>query len=141
MADTTPEFEVRELQLMRAWMAGDAGAVKSYLGGDCIMMFGTTPPVLLDRPSFVAACADRFACSGFRFHEVTARKHKKNVWFTGHVELELQLGQQEWNGHFLLTDLWRKSSFGGWKVMERSLAPLAEGERTSSALRSLQMWR
>lgn len=126
---------------MLAWMHGDAGRAKSMLTGDCIMMFGSTPPVLLDRASFVGNLADRFALRGFSFDEVTARKHGKLVWFTGHVELEMRVEHEDWKGGFLLTDLWRKTTFGGWKVEERSLAPLDPSNHLPRAITSLQMWR
>ena len=127
--------------MMLAWMHRDATRVRSMMTGDCIIMFGSTPPVLLDRASFIGAVGDRLECNGFGFHEVTARRHGKLVWFTGHVELELKVGYEDWTGGFLLTDLWRKTRFGGWKVMERSLAPLNNEDLLSSALRSLQLWR
>jgi len=141
MADTAPEFRARESDMMLAWMHRDASAVKSCMSSDCLIMIGSTPPVLLDRNSFVSAVGDRLICNAFQFHEVTARKHNKMVWFTGHVELDLQIGHEAWSSGFLLTDLWRKTTFGGWKVIERSLAPLDVHERMSAALRSLQMWR
>lgn len=141
MVDLVPEFKAREHQMMLAWMHRDPGAVKSAMTGDCLIMIGATPPVLLDRSSFVENLSDRFALGGFCFHEVTARKHGKLVWFTGHVELELRVGYDEWKAGFLLTDLWRKTAFGGWKVEERSLAPLDPNAQLSNALRTLQLWR
>lgn len=142
MAELAPTFEALENRLMRAWMHGDAGNVKASLSGDSILMFGTTPPVLLDRPSFVNAIQGSFVLAGFRFHEVTARKHGKMVWFTGHVEMELAIGQRQWGGKFLLTDLWRRTPFRRrWVIAERSLAPIEPDERISDAIHALQLWR
>lgn len=142
MADLDQDFEVLENRLMRAWVHRDARELKSLICGDCIMMFGIKPPVLLDRASFVVGAEKEFACESFRFHEVTARKYGKSVWFTGHIELELKLGRQEWRGNFLVTDLWRKSAIRRrWLLTERSLSPVEGDERLSDSIRALQLWQ
>ena len=48
MADIAGDFEVLENRLLRAWLHRDARELKALVSGDCIIMFGTTPPVLLD---------------------------------------------------------------------------------------------
>lgn len=142
MADITPEFEALEIALMRVWMGADRGEIKARVAADCVMMLGTTPPVLLDRPSFLAAAERGFALTGFRLREVTGRRYGTNVWFTGHAELDLAVGRDKWSGGFLLTDLWRKSGFRRrWKLAERSLAPVEANESLSHAIRALQLWR
>jgi len=142
MADVTPEFEALEIALMRAWMEADRVALKSLAGSDCVMMFGTAPPVLLDRPSFLAAAERGFELTGFRLREITARRHGKSVWFTGHAELDLAVGRDKWSGGFLIADLWRKGGLRRrWKLAERSLAPVEANEALSHAIRRLQLWR
>lgn len=142
MADLLQKFEVLENQMMRAWINCDPAAIKQMMSGECITMFGTKPPALLDRPSFLAAIQDGFVCEGFRFHEITARQYGKCVWFTGHVELELKLGRREWPGNFLITDLWRKTPIRRrWMLTERSLARVEDSAAMSDAIRSLQLWR
>lgn len=142
MTDIEPQFEVLENRLMRAWMHRDTRDMKALVTGDFIFMFGTTPPVLLDRASYVAGIENGFRLEGFRFQEVTARKHGASVWFTAHVELELKLGPRSWEGHFLLTDLWRKGRVRRrWKLAERSLAPAEANRPLSDAIRALQLWR
>ena len=56
MSDLEPEFEMLETRLMRAWMQRDAKAIKALTHSDMIIMFGITPPVLLDQPSFIGVC-------------------------------------------------------------------------------------
>jgi len=142
MADVQAEIEVLETRLMRAWMAGDAREMKTLVTADCIVMFGTTPPVLLDRPSLIAAGEGGLVCQRYRFGAITARRHNRSVWFTGDVELELRLDGQEWRGNFLISDLWTKSRISRrWKLAERSFAPLDGDERHAAAIRALQLWR
>lgn len=142
MAQIDQDFEVHENRLMRAWMHRDAREAKALVHPDFIFMFGTNPPVLLDRASFLDGIEHGFRCEAFRFREVTARRHGRCVWFTGHVELELKVGQRGWAGHFLLTDLWRKGRIQRrWKLAERSLAPAEDNLQLSDAIRGLQLWR
>lgn len=142
MADIDADIEALETRLMQAWMDGDARGAKALMAGDCLMMFGSSPPVLLDRRSFITAFTHDFACERFRFGGMTARRRGRFVWFTSHVELALKIGRREWSGGFLLTDLWVKSRFARrWKLSERSLGPLSDTDGLSAAIQSRQLWR
>jgi hypothetical protein len=113
MASVEAEIEALELRLMRAWVAGDPKEAKKLLGRDFMAMFGTLPPQLLDRPSFLAGVERGFACTKFAFREVFVRPHGKSAWFVAGAELELRLGAKVWSGPFLVTGLWRKGAIGG----------------------------
>lgn len=141
MASVEAEIEALELRLMRAWVAGDAKEAKKLLGRDFMAMIGTLPPQLLDRPSFLAAIERGFACTKFAMREVFVRQHGKSAWFIAGAELELGLGNRSWSGPFLVTGLWRKGAFGGWKLAERSLARLDESEGLAAAVMRLQLWK
>ncbi|MEE4539636.1 MAG: hypothetical protein V2J51_14235 [Erythrobacter sp.] len=142
MSDICAEMEVLENRLMRGWMGRNVREIKALVATDCLFMFGTRPPTLLDRPSFVAAIDRGFVCEAFRFGAVTARQHRHAAWFTGDIELEMRLSRREWRGRFLLTDLWTKSRLKRrWKLAERSLAPLDGDEDLSAAIHALQLWR
>lgn len=127
--------------MMRAWLSADAKAMKKYIARDFMVMAGTLPPQLLDRPSFLAALERGFACNRFALHEVLVRQHGKSAWLVAGAELELQLGGQVWSGRFLVTALWRRGGFTrGWHCAELSLARLDEGDRYAAAVRALQLW-
>ncbi|MFN3988635.1 MAG: nuclear transport factor 2 family protein [Erythrobacter sp.] len=140
MADSAAAIETLVLAVMRAWLAADAKAIKKLLHRDFVMMVGTLPPQLLDRPSFVAGIERRLACTRFALHEVLVRQHGKAAWVVAGAELELRLGAQRWEGRFLVTDLWRCGTLGGWKLAERSLARLDDSARLAAAVRALQLW-
>ncbi len=142
MADIEAEFDTRANRVMAAWLHCDASGLKTIVARDCLFLFGSTPPVLLDRPSFVAAIERDLVCRGFRFRERTARRYGTYVWFSGHLELELSVAGKDWSGHFLLTDLWRKSPLlRRWQLTERSIAPLMGDATFAGAIRALQLWR
>lgn len=126
---------------MQSWMHRDAATIRKLASRDCMMIFGTNPPELLDRPSFAAAIENDFRCLGFRMGESVVRRHGRMGWFTASADLELKFGVREWNGRFLVTGLWRKFRVGGWKLVERSLAPLEKDERLAESVRRLQMWQ
>ena len=126
---------------MRAWVAGDAKAIKKLTARDFMMLVGSMPPQLLDRPSFLAALDRGFACTRFAFREVVVRPYGKCAWFVAGAELELALGPKVSSGGFLVTDLWRKGAIGGWKLAERSLARLDQDEGIAAAVSRLQLWK
>lgn len=143
MADAIATIEGQALRLMQAWMHRDAGTLRNIMMRDCMFMFGTNPPQLLDRPSILAALENGLVCTGFRLGEAAISKHGRSVWWTAGAELELKLGAIEWSGSFLITDLWHKTRFGGWKLAERSLSPTDKDadHRLSNSIRQLQLWR
>lgn len=141
MAVSQAEIEALALSAMRAWVAGDAKALKKLMARDFMMMVGSLPPQILDRPSFLAAIERGFACTRFTFREVIVRAHGKAAWLVAGAELELALGPKVWSGGFLITDLWRKGAIGGWKLAERSLARIDNDDSIAPAIGRLQLWK
>lgn len=142
MSRIEAELEVGETRLMRAWMSRDPDEVRAMVARDCFMLFGTQPPALLDRPSFLAGLDRGLQCKGFRFHEATARQYGATAWYSGQIDLELQIGANDWSGTFLLTDLWRRGKIKrNWQLAERSLAPIDPNTKLCDAIRALQLWR
>lgn len=140
MASGEAEIEALALSLMRAWVAGDAKAAKKVLARDFMLMAGTMPPQLLDRPSLLAAMARGFTLSAFGLRQVLVRQHGKTAWLVAGADLEFELGRKAWSGPFLVSQMWRCGAIGGWKLTDMSLARLDEGERHADAVRALQLW-
>jgi hypothetical protein len=142
MAVSEAEIEALALAAMRAWVAGDAKAMKKLTARDFMMLIGSTPPQLLDRPSFLAALPRDFACTRFTFREVIARSHRDAAWFVAGAELVLSLRGREWTGAFLVSALWRK---GAWsrklKLADLSLARLDPQEGLAASIGKLQLWK
>ena len=70
-----------------------------------------------------------------------ARRYGKTAYYSAPAELEMKIGAREWKGRFLITGLWRKFRFGGWRLVERTISPLAEDERLPESIQRLQMWQ
>ncbi len=141
MANVRGEIEALALQTMRAWVAGDAKAMKKLTHREYVMIVGTMPLQMPDRPSYLAAMERGFACTRFAFREVFANPYGKTASLVAGAELELALGSKVWSGPFLVSDLWRKGAIGGWKLAERSLVPLEQGEGFAAAISKLQLWK
>jgi len=126
---------------MQSWMHSEAGDIRKLTARDFMMVIGSNPPELLDRPSFVEAIKSDFSCIGFRLGESVVRRHGRAAWFTSGAELELKVGSREWSGRFLITGLWRKHRIGGWKLVERTLCSLDADDRLAASIRRMQMWQ
>lgn len=142
MAVSEAEIEALALGAMRAWVAGDVKAMKKLTKRDFLVLIGSTPPQLLDRPSFLAAMERGFTCTRFAFREVIARQHRDAAWFVAGAELDLVLGKREWNGAFLVSGLWRHGGWGRkWKLADLSLARLDPDKDRAADLARLQLWK
>lgn len=142
MAMNEAEIEALALGVMRAWVAGDVKVMKKLTKRDFLMLIGTTPPQLLDRPSFLAAMERGFTCRRFAFREVIARKHGDAAWFVAGAELDLALGGRAWTGQFLVSGLWRKSTWSSKLLLaDLSLARLDPDQELAVAVSKLQLWK
>jgi hypothetical protein len=142
VAANEAEIEALALNAMRAWVAGDAKAMKKLTTRDFMMLVGSTPPQLLDRPSFLAAMGQGFACRRFAFREVIARKHREAAWFVAGAELDLALGGRAWTGAFLVSALFRKSAWSSKLLLaDLSLARQDPDTDLAAAVSRLQLWK
>lgn len=142
MADLTPEIETMEHRFMRAWVKRDLPVLKSLTHGNFHLLVGTTPAVMLDRPSWLEAGTRRLLCTGYRFGDIYVRKVGTLALFATQAELKAKLDGQDWSGQFWLTDLWRKGKIRrGWRLAERVLSRLDESAEAPAAIRSMQLWR
>jgi hypothetical protein len=142
VAVSEAEIEALALGAMRAWVAGDVKAMKKLTKRDFLMLVGSTPPQLLDRPSFLAAMERGFTCTRFAFREVIARQHRDAAWFVAGAELDLVLGKRAWSGAFLVSGLWRQGGWGRkWKLADLSLARLDPDKDRAADLARLQLWK
>ncbi len=142
MADAQGEIQELALRLMRAWLAQDRSQMKQLMARDFMAMIGTSPPEMLDRPSFLAASEQGFVLRRFQLREMLVRPYGRSAWCVAGGALEIDFGRQQWSGEFLITDLWRRGTIRrGWKLAERSIARIEPDDRLADAVRRVQMWR
>lgn len=142
MADLTPLIETLENRWMRAWVKGDVKALKAMTAKDFIFLVGSRPPVILDRPSWLEAAAERYTCSLFRFGDIYVRHWGAVALFTASLELKTRMDGHDWAEKLWLVDLWRKGRVRrGWKLVQRSVSRVEEDPQLRSAIKSLQLWK
>lgn len=142
MADLTPVIETIENRWMRAWVKRDAKALKAITAKDFILLIGSKPPVILDRPSFLEAAAERYTCSSFRFGDIYVRHWGSFALFTASLELKTRMDGNNWSEKLWVVDLWRKGRMRrGWKLVQRSVSRVDEDPELRSAIKSLQLWK
>lgn len=141
MAEIEVTIEALEHRFMRAWMRPDACELRKLVRRDFMMIVGAERSQLLDRPSFLEAAEARLRCNSYRFREVIIRRHGPCAWFAAGVDLEMRIGGRDWEGHFWLTDLWRKGKMPrAWKLAERSLSRTDPDKELPAAIQHLQLW-
>lgn len=141
MADLTPVIETLEHRWMRAWVNRDAKAMKAITARDFILLTGSKPPAILDRPSWLDAAAKRYLCSSYRFGDIDVREHGNVAVFAAEVELKATMDGHDWSRPLWVTDVWRKKRIGGWKLVQRVLSRTAGDPQLPAAIRSLQLWK
>jgi len=142
MADLTPVIETMEHRWMRAWVGRDVKAMKAITAKDFILLTGSKPPAILDRPSWIEAAAERWDCSSYRFGDIYVREVGGIALFTAPVELKATMDGRDWSGHFWVSDLWRKGRVRrGWKLAQRIVTRVDDNAELPKAIRALQLWK
>lgn len=141
MADLAPVIETLEHRWMRAWVNRDAKAMKAITASDFILLTGSKPPAILDRPSWLDAATTRYLCSSYRFGDIDVRQHGNIAVFATQLELKAKMDGGDWSGSLWVSDVWRKKRIGGWKLVQRVLSRTDDDPKLPAAIRSLQLWK
>ena len=142
MADLTPVIETMEHRWMRAWVGRDIKALKAITAKDFILLTGSKPPAILDRPSWLEAAAKRWDCSSYRFGDIYVREVGGLAVFAAPLELKATMDGRDWSGTVWVTDLWRKGRVRrGWKLVQRVVSRVDDKPELPRAIRSLQLWK
>jgi ketosteroid isomerase-like protein len=142
MADLTPVIETMEHRWMRAWVGRDVKTMRAITAKDFILLTGSKPPAILDRPSWLEAAAKRWDCSSYRFGDIYVREVGGVALFTAPVELKATMDGRDWSGHFWVSDLWRKGRVRrGWKLAQRIVTRADDNAELPKAIRALQLWK
>ena len=142
MADLHPIIETLERSWMRAWVSGDAKALKALTARNFRMVVGSKPSVILDSKSWIEAATTRYLCSAYRFGDIYVRDLGPMTVFATQLSIEATMDGHEWSGTYWVTDVWRRSRVRrNWRLVERIVSRPDEGADVAAAIRSLQLWR
>ena len=127
---------------MRAWVGRDVKALKALTARNFVMVIASSPPMILDAPSWLDGAKGRFACNSYRFGEVHVRALGGAVLFATRLDLDATIDGQDWSGPMWVTDLWRKGKVRrSWKLTDRILSRTESDSKLPAAIRALQLWR
>ena len=142
MADLTPVIETMEHRWMRAWVNRDLKALKAVTASNFILLMGSKPPAILDRPSWLEAAGKRYDCSSYRFGDIYVRELGSAAIFAAPMELTVTMDGHDWSGRYWVTDFWRKGRvWRSWKMAHRVVSRTDDDAKVAAAIRSLQLWR
>lgn len=142
MADLTPIIETMEHRWMRAWVNRELKVLKGLTASNFILLMGSKPPAILDRPSWLEAASKRYDCSSYRFSDIYVRDIGGLAIFAATAELKATMDGHDWSGQVFITDLWRKGRVRrSWKMVQRVVSRADEDPKVAAAIRSLQLWR
>jgi len=127
---------------MRAWINGDAKLLKSVTASNFILLAGSTPPTILDRPSWLEAAAKRYLASSYRFGDIYVRDLGGVAVFAAPLELKATMDGRDWSSSVFVTDVWRKGRVRrAWKMVQRIVSKADDRPDVSKTIRSLQLWK
>jgi hypothetical protein len=142
MADHLSLVEANENRFMRAWISGDAKALKTLTSSNFRLVVGSKPSVLLDTKSWLEAAKGRFRCSGYRFGDIYSRRLGASIIFGTQMDMQAELDGQPWSGEVWLTDIWQKARLRSrWQLAERHLSRPEQSKDVPALLRSFQLWK
>ncbi len=142
MADLHPIIETLERSWMRAWVSGDAKALKALTARNFRMVVGSKPSVILDSKSWIEAATTRYLCSAYRFGDIYVRDLGPMTVFATQLSIEATMDGHDWSGTYWVTDVWRKSRVRrNWRMVERIISRPEDKPDVAAAIRSLQLWR
>ena len=142
MADLHPVIETLEHRWMRAWVNGDARALKGLTSRKFRMVMGAKPCVILDSKSWLDAAGSRYLCSSYRFGDIYARDLGGVAIFATQLDYKATMDGHDWSGQMWITDLWSKSKIRrNWRMIERVVSRPEENPDVPAAIRSLQLWK
>lgn len=142
MADITAVIETMENRWMRAWVNRDPKALKAMTASNFILLTGSKPPAILDRPSWLEGIVKRWDCSSYRFVDVYVRSLGPVALFAARLEIKATMDGKDASGTVWVSDLWRKGRFRrSWKLVQRIVSKTDEDPHLPKAIRSLQLWK
>ena len=125
--DMARDVEALERAWMDAWVNRNTETCRNILDDSFILT--SASGVLLDKTQWLEKAAGAFSATEFTWLSITVRKIADTV-AVAHLKSSqvASIGDKNWSGVFLMTDVWVKRA-DGWKVIARQgLGPLPSGQ-------------
>ncbi len=103
---------------MNAWKNKDEEVVREILADDFTLTSSLSTRALMTKAQWIAALPN-YNCTSFAFDKINVRVNENtavlNIWF----HQEANANGKDWNGYFLMTDIWVKQISENWQVIAR----------------------
>lgn len=136
MTDLAATIEQRSTRWMQAWVEQDFATLEAILAPDFALIVSAIPTHPVNRATWLATCP-RYICSSFRYRDVQVRDLGPVAVMSAIGEQAAVLDGVDRSGAFFLTDVWRRSDDGDWRVWARySSHPEPAGASSAGLLSS-----
>ena len=105
-----------ERNWMNAWIAKDRAACDDILDDEFLL--SSARGVLLSKPEWLAGAMSTFNCQEFEWKAILVRPFGNVALVHSTIRQLASVGDQDWSGIFMLTDVWVLRS-ERWKVVSR----------------------
>ena len=116
LASAESEIKALERRWMQAWVDNDQATCASILADDFLLT--SARGVLMRKAAWLANAGSVFKCSSFEWLELLVRPFREVAVVHGRSRQEASVGDQDWSGVFLTTDVWAHRN-GTWRVVAR----------------------
>lgn len=117
----SPELDQQFLELenewMNAWKNKDEKRCREILADDFTLTSSLSSGNLMTKEQWIGALT-RYDCKSFSFDKVKTRQYGNTVVVNSWYHQEAIANGAEWNGTFVITDVWVKNN-GHWQVVTR----------------------
>ena len=110
------EIQALERRWMQAWVERDIATCSAILADDFILT--SARGVLMPKDDWLAKAGGAFRCASFEWLEIIVRPFDDMAIVHGRARQQASVGDQDWSGTFLLTDVWARRD-DRWQVVAR----------------------
>jgi ketosteroid isomerase-like protein len=120
---TGAEIISREKEWMDAWIAKEISTFRDIMSDDFLL--SSARGNLMSKEEWISKAAGPFTCKVFSWKEIKVRIYGNTAIVNATIEQEASVGEKDWSGIFMLTDVWVKQNLK-WQVVSRhGTGPLA----------------
>jgi hypothetical protein len=110
------EIISREKEWMDAWIAKDVSVFRDILSDDFLL--SSARGNLMEKTEWINNASGPFTCKSFIWKEIKVRTYGNAAVVNATVEQVASVGEKDWSGFFMLTDVWVHQN-GKWQVVSR----------------------
>jgi ketosteroid isomerase-like protein len=117
--EVAAEIRAQQEAWMAAWIANDRAMLERLLAPEFALVVSARPEARVDRAMWLRTAGTEYTCEAFRYDAMQVRDFGDVVIVSSLATQRATAFGQDRSGTFFLTDVWRISSDGAWRVIAR----------------------